>query len=407
MAKNIPITARVSRGLFGQKATEPVLNVGQAGVYGNNVTKGDPSPAKMMMKSPLKQVKSESAGDLIPKGQDTVSKKYPSPAKMMTKSPLKQVKTSKGTGDLILEGQANVSTGSTGPDRVIKGTPAGTANVDKLKATYNKKMPPGWKPSEAENAAANKRLADAKAKDAASGTPDRIEKGENTKSTQPLRVFNEGSAKTSFWRRQDDRAVTHTSRKKKKADIQLAKLEAKEKGLEGKAKRDYISNAKTKAKKEMWESRQAGYKGSRDAAVLQGQQSARVHDKVIGVQVDPSKSQELPIERTVVGDAMKYKMHGQMNDRTFTGPESLTATTGENVNPATGKPAGGLSNTKSTDVEAAEAPKKEAPKKEEPKKDEVSTVTEKELSLDTDPVGMKTVKGFFAKKSPLKMKYFK
>jgi hypothetical protein len=90
MAKNIPITARVGKGLFGQKATEPVLNVGQAGVYGNNVTKGDPSPAKMM------------------------------------KSPLKQVKSSKSAGDLIIEqGQANVSFGSKGPDKIIKGTPYG------------------------------------------------------------------------------------------------------------------------------------------------------------------------------------------------------------------------------------------------------------------------------------------
>ena len=87
MAKNIPITARVGKGLFGQKATEPVLNVGQAGVYGNNVTKGDPSPAKIMMKSPLKQVKAP-----------------------------------KSTGDLIIEaGQANAIIGSKGPDRVIKG----------------------------------------------------------------------------------------------------------------------------------------------------------------------------------------------------------------------------------------------------------------------------------------------
>lgn len=367
MAKNIPITARVSKGLFGQKATEPVLNVGQAGVYGNNVTKGDPSPAKMMMKSPFKQVSK-----------------------------------SEGAGDKILKGQANVSTGSTGPDRVIKGEPAGTENIDKIRNVYNKKMPAGWKPTAAERAAANKREADAKAKDAASGTPDKRIPGEDTNSTEGLKTFNEGSAKTSFWRRQDDRAVTHTSRKKKRADIQLAKLEAGEKGLSGKERRDYINNAKTKAKKEMWESRQSGYKGSRDAAVLQEQQSARVHDKVIGVQVDASKEQTLPVSRTQVGDATKYKMQGQMENKTFTGPESLTATTGGNANPLTGKPAGGLADTKSADVKAAEAPKKE-----EPKKEEVSTVTEKELSLDTDPIGMKTAKGFFAKKSPLKMKYFK
>ena len=366
MAKNIPITARVGKGLFGQKATEPVLNVGQAGVYGNNVTKGDPSPAKMMMKSPFKQVsKSEGAGDKI-----------------------------------IAQGQANVSFGSKGPDRIIKGKPAGTENIDKIRNVHNKKMPAGWKPTAAETAAANKREADAKAKDAASGTPDQRIPGEDTNSTEPLKTYNEGSAKTSFWRRQDDRAVTHTSRKKKRADIQLAKLEAEEQGLSGKERRDYVNNAKTKAKKEMWESRQAGYKGSREAAVLQSEQSARVHDKILGVHVNRDKEEILDASRTTVSKEQDYEMHAEMGAKKYKGPRARAAAgavAGATTNPATGQPAGGMADTKSTDVKAAEAPKKE----------EVSTVTEKELSLDTDPVGMKTAKGFFAKKSPLKMKYFK
>ena len=370
MAKNIPITAKLSKGLFGQKATEPVLNVGQAGVYGNNVTKGDPSPAKKMMNSPFKQVKSEGAGDKI-----------------------------------IAQGQANVSAGSTGPDQVIKGKPAGTENIDKIKNVYNKKMPAGWKPTAAERAAANKREADAKAKDAASGTPDQTVPGENTKSTEPLKVFNEGSAKTSFWRRQDDRAVTHTSRKTKRAQIQKAGAEADVKNLKGKERRDYISNAEKNAKLEMYTAREAGYKGNRDAAVLQGQQSTRVHDKIVGVQVDPSKEQALPVSRTQVGEATKYKMQGQMENKTFTGPESLTATAGGNANPLTGKPAGGLAETKSADVKAIETPKAETPKAETPKVEEKKTPTS-QMTEDDTPLE-KTAKGFFAKRSPLKMKYFK
>jgi hypothetical protein len=372
MAKNIPITARVSRGLFGQKATEPVLNVGQAGVYGNNVTKGDPSPTKMMMKSPFKQVKSE------------------------------------GAGDKILKGQANVSTGSTGPDKVIKGGSKTTYTPP----THTKEGDAAYaKMSKAQRKAADEKYKKENTKTIT--TPDQVVPGENTKSTEPLKVFNEGSAKTSFWRRQDDRAVTHTSRKKKKADIQLAKLEAKEKGLTGSAKRDYINTAKTKAKKEMWESRQSGYKGSRDAAVLQEQQSARVHDKVIGVQVDASKEQKLPVSRTQVGEATKYKMHGQMENQTFTGPESLTATASGNVNPATGKPAGGLADTKSADVKAAETPKAETKSVETKTNDKLGseiTVERKtpqsQMTEDDTPLEKKA-NGFFAKKSPLKMKYFK
>jgi len=47
--KNTPITERVNAGLFkqkGLKTTEPLLNVGPAGVRGNNKTKNVTSPAK-------------------------------------------------------------------------------------------------------------------------------------------------------------------------------------------------------------------------------------------------------------------------------------------------------------------------------------------------------------------------
>ena len=50
MANNTPITARVNKGLFGKKSlstTEPLLNVGAAGVSGNNQTRDIPSPAKI------------------------------------------------------------------------------------------------------------------------------------------------------------------------------------------------------------------------------------------------------------------------------------------------------------------------------------------------------------------------
>jgi len=61
--KNKPITARVSTGLFNKKkgVTEPLLNVGQAGVHGNNQTRDIPSPSKIkgyaMKASPFKQKK--------------------------------------------------------------------------------------------------------------------------------------------------------------------------------------------------------------------------------------------------------------------------------------------------------------------------------------------------------------
>ena len=62
-SKNTPITARINTGLFNQKkgVKEPLLDVGPAGVYGNNQTKDIPSPSKMrgyaMKASPAKQTK--------------------------------------------------------------------------------------------------------------------------------------------------------------------------------------------------------------------------------------------------------------------------------------------------------------------------------------------------------------
>jgi hypothetical protein len=378
MAKNIPITARVSKGLFGQKATEPVLNVGQAGVYGNNVTKGDPSPAKIMMKSPLKQVKAP-----------------------------------KSTGDLIIEaGQANAIIGSKGPDRVIKG---------ETKVIPGKKYVPNenawWDSlSPQQKAEHNKKTKEKIAKDPeyqpkTIQEPDKTVPGEDTTKKVPLRTYNEGSAKTSFWRRQDDRAVTHTSRKKKRADIQLAKLEAKQ-GYTTSMDKDgkevktaitdsskHVKDARLNAKKEMWESRQAGYKGSREAAVLQSEQSTRVHDKILGVHVNRGKEEVLDISRAKVGEEGNYEMRTEMEAGVYKTPRARAAA-GAVTNPATGKPAGGLAETKSTDVKAAEAPKKE----------EVSTVSAKDLEDDkpmVESVTKKSANSFFAKKSPLKMKYFK
>lgn len=60
--KNTPITARVSTGLFNKKkgVQEPLLDVGPAGVSGNNQTRDISSPSKMkgysMKASPFKQV---------------------------------------------------------------------------------------------------------------------------------------------------------------------------------------------------------------------------------------------------------------------------------------------------------------------------------------------------------------
>ena len=139
--KNTPITARVNAGLFNQKKgiTEPLLNVGPAGVYGDNQTKDIPSPskkrgysmAKKKIDSPIKQaaeaaevgvnvLESSSTGDQIVEG--------------------KKIKRNKTFADLEAEGitvtpemkqwakdnpdapRTQVETGESEPDTVVPGT---------------------------------------------------------------------------------------------------------------------------------------------------------------------------------------------------------------------------------------------------------------------------------------------
>jgi hypothetical protein len=376
MAKNIPITARVSRGLFGQKAKEPVLNVGPAGVYGNNITKGDPSPTKMM--SPLKQLKSSSAGDLILKGQATVATTTPGETKVIPG------KTKIIPGKKYV-GNENAWWNSLSP---------------KEKQEHNKKK----REEIANNPEYQPRIEQ---------EPDKIEQQPPTTTKEPLKVFNEGDAKTSYWRRQDERSIAHSARKKKRADIKLAKLEAEQgykvtkddKGVETKTvitdKSKHVKEAKLQAKVEQEEAKVAGYKGVRDAAVKQAEQSTRIHNKIQGVYVDPEGEQVLKASQ--VGRSVS-KESAVTQGEALGGLKINNSPTTTNTNPATGKPAGEMADTKSTDVKAAENAKTEAPKT-EPKKFENPKI-EEDTEEPPSPVE-RNVKGFFAKRSALKMKYFK
>lgn len=110
--KMIPITERVNKGLFNQKKAdkfsnegvqEPLLNVGPAGVYGDNITRDTPSPAKKgyKMSSPLhkesaKQERKNLMDDMpVDKVASSVAKKK----NVTASSPAKQ--TSASAGDIV------------------------------------------------------------------------------------------------------------------------------------------------------------------------------------------------------------------------------------------------------------------------------------------------------------------
>lgn len=135
MSKNTPITARVSTGLFNKKkgVSEPLLNVGKAGVHGNNQTRDIPSPSKM--------------------------KGY-----AMKSSPFKQK---------VIDGKPVEFTVKSAGQRITEETPGkpGTANYDKAVAAEGTKIVDPKKITPEMTARANKKRAEAKAADKAAAKP--------------------------------------------------------------------------------------------------------------------------------------------------------------------------------------------------------------------------------------------
>jgi hypothetical protein len=136
--KNTPITARVSKGLFG-KTKEPLLNVGAAGVNGKNTTRDIPSPATKRgyaMSSPLKS--------------DPIKKQS------VAEEGGKQVQTTtfeeKGVGTAIVKAAKKQEKANS------------TSNFDAAQVGLID-LGKDFEPTAAQRARANKRNADAKAKD--------------------------------------------------------------------------------------------------------------------------------------------------------------------------------------------------------------------------------------------------
>ena len=187
--KNTPITARVNAGLFNQKKgiTEPLLGVGPAGVYGNNQTKDIPSPSKMRgyaKRSPLKQKADEGDIKVITPGQDTTKKV------------------------------------------TVPGTP-GTENLDKLNKG-KKDLGPDFKPTQAQTDAANKAVADAKAKDIAAAQP--IEKEVVVKGKpreRPVQTRDSEDTQTARERSNTVRGGKRMNRKERQAQKKIDRLNRK------------------------------------------------------------------------------------------------------------------------------------------------------------------------------------
>jgi len=218
--KNTPITARVNAGLFNQKKgiTEPLLNVGPAGVYGDNQTRDIPSPSKMRGYS-------------------------------MKASPFKQAKVKADEGDI------KVITTEKGKDTTKKvtvpGTP-GTENLDKLNKG-KKDLGPDFKPTQAQTDAANKEVADAKAKDIAAAKPTEktvVVKGKDTERERPVQIRDAEDTQTARERSNTVRGGKRMNKKERQAQKKIDRLNRKSGAIDPSTiEKDEKGNVTNKGKK--------------------------------------------------------------------------------------------------------------------------------------------------------------
>lgn len=196
--KNTPITARVKSGMF--KTKEPLLNVGPAGVDGNNKTRTMPSPSKMkgyaMKSSPFKQQNTErydSEGNVIVGNESTVM----SAGDIVKKEIMKTVNTDDYDG----------SGGYMDSDKWAKWlkTPAGQE--------YTKKN--------------TKEVGTGKFEEVKSD-PKEIKVKKEVK----LKTKDEGDAQSAYNRRQNIRSSKVTGRQKKRQTIKQGRLTDKLAGID-------------------------------------------------------------------------------------------------------------------------------------------------------------------------------
>ena len=192
--KNTPITARINAGLFNQKKgiTEPLLDVGPAGVYGNNQTRDIPSPSKMRGYA--------------------------------KRSPLKQENKSKAD-----EGDIKVITNVKGKDttKEVPGTP-GTSNYDAAVAAEGTKQVDPKKITPEMTAKANKKRADAKAADVAAAKPKTVVvKGEDKKRERPVQTRDSEDTQTARERSNTVRGGKRMNKKERQSQKKIDRLNRK------------------------------------------------------------------------------------------------------------------------------------------------------------------------------------
>ena len=199
-SKNTPITARISTGLFNQKkgVKEPLLDVGPAGVSGNNQTRDIPSPSKMkgysMKASPFKQ-KAELKDPVVTKSTKT---------DIEVLDPVKtDVKRNKTYNDMRKEG-------------------ASEETINKAKAHNADPANKGEKKKQVNSGKKTEKCPEGSTK--VGGKCQKIKKTETKKTSL---TKDKGDAQTSLDRRNTVRSGKHTARTKKAAQRKIDRIDRK------------------------------------------------------------------------------------------------------------------------------------------------------------------------------------
>ena len=211
--KNTPITARVKSGMF--KTKEPLLNVGPAGVDGNNKTRTMPSPSKMkgysMKSSPFKQAEKN--------------------VKEATASEASLVFDGKGGAGGVMETTERIPGEAGTPDTVIQGN----SGSDAFKSAFADARKSGAKTfnfkgdSYSTELSKDPNFGKDKVVKGKSGTPDKVVK---TKVKGDTYRKSEGDAQSAYNRRQNIRSSKVTGRQKKRQTIKKGRLTDKLAGID-------------------------------------------------------------------------------------------------------------------------------------------------------------------------------
>tara|TARA_R110002124_G_scaffold282592_1_gene457890 strand:+ start:296 stop:1264 length:969 start_codon:yes stop_codon:yes gene_type:complete len=210
--KNTPITARVKSGMF--KTKEPLLNVGPAGVDGNNKTRTMPSPSKMkgytMKSSPFKKNAADDALDPKTTNKDTESYK---------------------DGQVILGNETTVESAGD----VIKGKEImKKVNTDDYDGSGGYASDEDW--NKFLGTDAGKRYTEENTKEVGTGTFEPDTQGDpvkvTTKKNVVLKEATKGDAQRAVDRRNNIRSSKITGRQKKRQTIKEGRLTDKLAGID-------------------------------------------------------------------------------------------------------------------------------------------------------------------------------